>query len=43
MNFKLYSFLYSAFIGYSFNQIYNINMNNSYDKKGTIILFFMNN
>ena len=43
MNLKLYSFFYSAFIGYNLYQIYNINMKNYLNNKETMILFFINN
>ena len=43
MNLKLYGFLYSVFIGYNLNQIYNINTNSKLWNKETMILFFMNN
>ena len=43
MNLKLYSFFYSAFIGYNLSQIYKINTNSKLWNKETMILFFINN
>ena len=43
MNLKLYGFLYSVFISYNLNQIYNINTYKKISNKEIMILFFINN